>query len=257
MRIELIYDSDCPNAEEARRNLTRALRRAGRPAAWRERERSAPDTPAYARAFGSPTILMDGRDVADDPPGGAACCRLYADADGGFRGAPTVETIASALARGDDPRTGDAGKKVSRGGWKAIPAAIPGIGAALLPNLTCPACWPAYAGLLSALGVGFVDYTPWLLPLTSGLMGVALLSLGYRARIRGDYRPFLVGIAGAAVLMIGRFVLESDGVTYAGVALFIGASAWNALRPRRKDGSTCPSCRPDEPADPDHTHAPA
>ena len=30
--------------------------------------------------------------------------------------------------------------------------ALPGVGISLLPKLMCPACWPAYAGIVSALG---------------------------------------------------------------------------------------------------------
>jgi hypothetical protein len=30
--------------------------------------------------------------------------------------------------------------------------ALPGVGVSLLPKLMCPACWPAYAGIVSALG---------------------------------------------------------------------------------------------------------
>jgi len=141
-------------------------------------------------------------------------------------------------------------------GRKGIAAAIPGIGAVFLPGLTCPACWPAYAGVLGSLGLGFVNYTPWLLPLTAVLMGAALLPLGLGARTRGDYRPLILGIVAAAVLMIGRFALESDGVAVAGVALFVGASLWNTRRPRKKDDATCPSCRPTEPADSDHADTP-
>ena len=64
-------------------------------------------------------------------------------------------------------------------------AVLPGIGAALLPAVTCPACWPAYAGLLSALGLGFANYTPYLLPLTIVFLTVALGALGYQALQRG------------------------------------------------------------------------
>jgi len=39
---------------------------------------------------------------------------------------------------------------------KRILTSLPGIGAALLPNATCPACWPVYAGILSSLGLGFL-----------------------------------------------------------------------------------------------------
>jgi hypothetical protein len=40
--------------------------------------------------------------------------------------------------------------------WKQNLLAVPGIGLSLLPKIACPACWPAYAGLLSSLGLGFL-----------------------------------------------------------------------------------------------------
>lgn len=45
-------------------------------------------------------------------------------------------------------------------------SALPAIGIAVLPKLTCAACWSIYSGLLSSLGLGFVNYTHYLLPLT-------------------------------------------------------------------------------------------
>src|SRR3954462_8565336 len=39
---------------------------------------------------------------------------------------------------------------------KQAAAALPGIGFSLLPKMLCPACWPAYAGIVSALGLGFL-----------------------------------------------------------------------------------------------------
>lgn len=40
--------------------------------------------------------------------------------------------------------------------WKRAAAFLPGIGVSLLPKLTRPMCWPAYAGLLTTLGLGFL-----------------------------------------------------------------------------------------------------
>jgi mercuric ion transport protein len=48
--------------------------------------------------------------------------------------------------------------------------AIPGVLASLLPALACPLCWPAYAALLSALGLGFLTSSTYLLPLTGVLL---------------------------------------------------------------------------------------
>ncbi len=115
---------------------------------------------------------------------------------------------------------------------------LPAVGAALLPKLTCPACWPAYAALLSALGVGFIDYTPFLLPLTLVFLIVTLALLAWRPR-RG-YAPLALGLLASAIVLIGNFFLDSDITTYAGVALLVGASTWNAWPRKSAISYKCP-----------------
>ena len=63
--VELIFDPACPNVDAARIELRTALARAGRPLTWTEWDRAALGTPAYALRYASPTILVEGRDVAD------------------------------------------------------------------------------------------------------------------------------------------------------------------------------------------------
>jgi len=58
--------------------------------------------------------------------------------------------------------------------WKSTWSLSPGIGVSLLPTLACPLCWPAYAGLLSSLGLGFLISTKYLFPLTVVFLAVAL-----------------------------------------------------------------------------------
>lgn len=58
---------------------------------------------------------------------------------------------------------------------------LPAIGVAFLPKSACPACWPAYAGLLSTFGISFVDYGPYLLPLTSLFLVIALAALAIKS----------------------------------------------------------------------------
>lgn len=85
--IELVYFEGCPNAERARENLASLLE----PGSWVEWNLSQEDTPERFRRFGSPTVLVDGRDVTGEVGGNAAmACR----ADG----APTVDAIRRALA---------------------------------------------------------------------------------------------------------------------------------------------------------------
>jgi hypothetical protein len=119
----------------------------------------------------------------------------------------------------------------------ALPSVLTSLVAAT-PVLTCPACWPLYAGLLSALGLGFVDYTPYLLPATALMLLVSLLTLGWRAEQRRGYAPLAVGGVASALLLAGKFYLASDPLFYAGVALLIGAAIWN-IWPKNKNCEHC------------------
>lgn len=105
---------------------------------------------------------------------------------------------------------------------------LPGVLAALLPRITCPACWPAYAGFLGALGLPILMDVRWLLPLTGLSLAVAVAALAIGASKRRGHAPLLVGLTASAVVLIGKFALASDRATYAGTALLVGASVWNA-----------------------------
>ena len=115
---------------------------------------------------------------------------------------------------------------------KGFLSALPAAGAALLPKLTCPICWPAYTAFLGSLGVGFVDYTPFLLPMTAGFLAISLGSLALLARRRHRVEPFLLGLIAAAAVLAGKFALGSDVAMYAGIALLI-ATPLLPWRPRK------------------------
>lgn len=246
-RIELIYDKDCPNVRKARANLIQALTESQLPAKWEEWDRERTGTPGYAKAYGSPTILINGKDIAGANPGeGAACCRLYLGPDGKSQGVPSVPALVAAFEkRRKEPVAGlslDARRE--KKAWKIFVAVIPGASMALLPKLACPACWPAYAGFLSAMGLGFVNYTPYLLPMTIAFLLLAALSLGYRAKYRRGYGPLLVGFFSGAVVVVGKFILNSEPALYAGIGLLMAASAWNAWPRKKFKGPVCPACTP-------------
>ncbi|MDA0350221.1 MAG: MerC domain-containing protein [Verrucomicrobia bacterium] len=233
MKVELIYDLDCPNVLEARTQLQRAFVEARIPAKWTEWEKSSPDSPDYVRGYGSPTILVNGKDVDGvSPSDGISSCRLYQNKSRAAQKTPDVETIASALRSATR----------SRSGWRGILATVPGVGAAFLPVGACPACWPAYAGLLGSFGLGFLLETAYLLPLTIIFLALALLALGYRANTRRGFLPLAVGFAAFAMILIFKFVVFSNPIAYGGLALLIAASIWNSWPMRPK--SSCPACAP-------------
>ena len=218
-KIEFIYDRDCPNIEDARAQLRLALQQSGLPAEWQEWEHNNPANPAYARLYGSPTVLVAGQDITGDSPSGDPSCRIYANTQGRNRGVPDATLIRAALQR-HMQSTPPPARRLQ------FAALLPAIGAALLPKLTCPVCWPAYAAVLSALGVSFIDYTPYLLPLTMAFLAITLAMLAWRPR-RG-YAPLVLGVVASAVVLVGKFLFDSDVAVYSGVALLVGASMWNA-----------------------------
>lgn len=229
--VELIYDSDCPNVPQARENLLRAFGQAGLPPRWREWERADAAAPAYVRSWGSPTVLVDGKDVAGASYSDAACCRLYRDDKGARQGAPSATSIAAAFG----------GTPVTRRYGHGIAPLLPAIGTALMPKLICPACWPAYTGILSALGLGFINYSPLLLPLTAIFLALVLATLAWRASARRGYAPLALGLLASAVILAGKFQFDSDNASYAGIALLIGATLWNAW-PLGSRTASCPAC---------------
>jgi hypothetical protein len=100
-RIELVYDSDCPNVDQARAAIREALTGLGAPLDWREWDRDHPLTPAQLRSLGSPSVLVNGADVAAThaplPASEANSCRIYRDAGGCTSGAPSAELIVQAI----------------------------------------------------------------------------------------------------------------------------------------------------------------
>lgn len=236
-RVELIYDMDCPNVRCARGALLKGFKLTGFAPSWTEWDRNSADTPTYARRYGSPTILVEGRDVAGVAPGGEeSSCRVYPNA-GSFQGAPSGEQVAKALrAESSQARI----IACSSAGWGSTLATMPGIAFAFLPKLACPLCWPAYAGLLGSMGLGFLLDTAYLFPLTAAFLVLAVGALVFRARKRRGYGPFGVGLCAAVVVLIGKFAFESDAAMYGGIGLLVAASVWNAWPKINSSDGSCP-----------------
>ncbi|MGQ0586546.1 MAG: cation transporter [Gammaproteobacteria bacterium] len=111
--VELVYADDCPNVGAARGALLRACSMAGLDPLWREWRVDDARCPEHLKQLGSPTILVDGRDVAGaSQPAAADCCRVYQHG-GKLSGVPAVELIADAL-RNRTPSTSENDMKTLR-----------------------------------------------------------------------------------------------------------------------------------------------
>lgn len=95
--IELIYDSDCPNVDAARTQLRLALSEANLGLPWQEWCTDDPLIPPHAFGYGSPTVLVNGKDVAGSKADlKARACRVYAGNER-LSGVPSVKSIVAAL----------------------------------------------------------------------------------------------------------------------------------------------------------------
>jgi len=112
-------------------------------------------------------------------------------------------------------------------GWRSG-STLGAIAVALLPK--CPACWSAYAGLSSLLGLSFVVEQRYLLPLTCALLALSLAALGLQARRQRRYGPWLLACAAAIATLTGKFALVHDGLMYAGIGSLLLASLWSSCR---------------------------
>lgn len=75
--------------------------------------------------------------------------------------------------------------------------------------------------------------TAFLLPLMVLTLVLAVAALGYRATRRRGYGPFAVGVIAAVLLVVGKFVMDSNILVYGGIASLFGASVWNSWPTRR------------------------
>jgi len=112
--------------------------------------------------------------------------------------------------------------------WKGVAAVLPGVGASLLPKLTCPVCWPAYAGLLTSLGLGFLMSERYLFGVTTVFLTMSVGALAFRHTKRRGLAPAFLGLSGAAGVLVGKFSFDSMSAMYAGLIVLIAASVWNS-----------------------------
>ena len=107
-------------------------------------------------------------------------------------------------------------------------AAFSGATGWLVPAWGCPVCLSAFAGTMSALGLGFVATEAFLTPATVVCLGGALAALGFGARRRRRYGALLLGVFGAGLLAGSKIFPAQEWLGYGGLACVLVGSLWNA-----------------------------
>ncbi|MBE9516507.1 MAG: hypothetical protein IME93_05975 [Proteobacteria bacterium] len=103
MHIELIFEHTCPNINPAREQLRNALTELSLDSQWQEWDVADDKAPDYIHGYGSPTILINGKDVITmNTTGHDYCCRVYRDANGNIARSPTTKQIMDAITHATD-----------------------------------------------------------------------------------------------------------------------------------------------------------
>ena len=98
--VQLLWWEGCPSTERALAELREALQDVGLASEVRLREITSDERAIEEGFTGSPTILIDGDDVAPDPsePVGLSC-RVYRRRDGRISPTPDPDDLREALRR--------------------------------------------------------------------------------------------------------------------------------------------------------------
>jgi hypothetical protein len=140
--------------------------------------------------------------------------------------------------------------------WGRLPSLGLSLVVAVLPK--CSLCLMAHATLLGALGVAAVPQA-WPRPVVAVSLAAALGLLAYRAPLRRGYAPFAVACVGALLLLpelththampAGAHAMHAAAegahhplATWAGIAVLMAASVWNAWPSARRNASAQEPC---------------
>jgi len=85
--------------------------------------------------------------------------------------------------------------------FRSVPNFLVSLLIAFFPK--CAMCWATYMSMLGSVWLARAPYLAWLFPALLALSGLNLLLLLRKARRKG-YGPFLLGLAGIAVILGGR-----------------------------------------------------
>lgn len=127
---------------------------------------------------------------------------------------------------------------------RTILGVVPALGFSLIPSLACPACLPALASVLGAVGLTFMAEREYLIWLNLGALMAAILLLARNERKWISW-PLAVASGGATAIMLGKFIWSNSVTWWSGLGLFVAGSAWSNWN-RRSKIVLCNECKPIE-----------
>lgn len=111
---------------------------------------------------------------------------------------------------------------------------------ALAPK--CPICFLAYFGIFGVATSSASAYRAWLVPITGFWLALTIAMLAFQRRGKRRYGPAVLGCVAALLLLIGKFVVDSQLMAFAGVATLLVAAVWRARIQPQISTLACPQC---------------
>ena len=106
----------------------------------------------------------------------------------------------------------------------------------------CPICFLAYLGFFGVATSSAAVYRAWLPPITTLWLALTIAMLAFQQRGKRRYRPALIGFVAALLLLIGKFVVDSQLMTFAGIIALLAAAVWRSRIQAQISGEVCSRC---------------
>jgi MerC mercury resistance protein len=124
---------------------------------------------------------------------------------------------------------------------------LDGIGSigALFAAIAAPCCFPLFAGVIAAVGLGALGRSEgFALYALQGFALLSLFGLALGVRQNGSPWPFILGVASVVVLAWSFYGKFSQSALYGGLFGLLAATVWNRLlaRSRVRSAFDQPSC---------------
>ncbi len=110
----------------------------------------------------------------------------------------------------------------------------------IISAASCPACFPALAGVGAAVGMGFLSqyeglFITWLLPLFAAL---ALLANALGWLSHRQWHRSLLGMVGPTIVLAAMYLFFgrwwTENLLYVGLAFMVGVSIWDFVSPANR-----------------------
>jgi hypothetical protein len=106
----------------------------------------------------------------------------------------------------------------------------------------CPICFLAYFGVFGVATSSAPVYRAWLPLITALWLALTIAMLAFQRRGKRRYGPALMGFVAALLLLFGKFVVDNQFMTFAGIIALLGAAVWRSRIQQPISSEGCSQC---------------